>query len=150
VHGKLGLDSEAQDGSLIDDWFRMLHEQRVDMTTAFRSLSSAVRGDADTARGLFSDVASFDAWAERWTAEWSRQSGEPEAIAESMDQVNPIYIPRNHLVEEALSAATAGDLTLVDELVEVVRDPFTERPGLDRYAQPAPTDFGPHQTFCGT
>jgi uncharacterized protein YdiU (UPF0061 family) len=68
-----------------------------------------------------------------------------------MDQTNPMYIPRNHLVEEALAAATAGDLEPFHRLVEVVRRPFDERPGLERYAAPAPSDFGAtYRTFCGT
>jgi uncharacterized protein YdiU (UPF0061 family) len=66
------------------------------------------------------------------------------------DGVNPVYIPRNHLVEEALTAATAGDMEPFERLVEVVSRPFEERPGLERYALPAPTDFGPYVTFCGT
>ena len=54
------------------------------------------------------------------------------------------------LVEEALAAATEGDLTLFDRLVEVVSQPFDARPGLARYAEPAPESFGHYQTFCGT
>lgn len=150
VHRKLGLGDDVTDASLVDDWFRMLHEQRVDMTSAFRSLSAAVRGDVDVAGALFADRATFDSWVVRWRDEWSRRALEPEAIAAAMDEVNPIYIPRNHVVEAALAAATAGDFTLVDDLVEVVRNPFDKRPGLERFATPAPSDFGPHQTFCGT
>ena len=67
-----------------------------------------------------------------------------------MDRVNPVYIPRNHLVEEALDAATAGDLDPVERLLDAVTRPFEERPGLERYAAPAPESFGPYRTFCGT
>jgi uncharacterized protein YdiU (UPF0061 family) len=67
-----------------------------------------------------------------------------------MDRTNPLYIPRNHLVEEALDAATAGDLEPVRRLTDVVRRPFDERPGLERYATPAPEDFGRYVTYCGT
>ena len=68
-----------------------------------------------------------------------------------MDRVNPVYIPRNHLVEEALAAATGGDLAPLDRLLEAVTAPFDERPGLERYAEPAPQDFGAtYRTFCGT
>ena len=147
---KLGLGDDVADESLVDDWFRMLHQQSVDLTSAFRSLSAAVRGAIDVARALFRDTAAFDGWMQRWRSEWSRQSLEPEAIARGMDAVNPIHIPRNHLVEAALAAATGGDLAPFDQLVEVVRDPYVERPGAERFAQPAPRDFGPHQTFCGT
>jgi uncharacterized protein YdiU (UPF0061 family) len=67
-----------------------------------------------------------------------------------MDRVNPIYLPRNHLVEEALDAATRGDQAAFERLVDAVSAPFTERPGLERYAGPAPEDFGRYRTFCGT
>jgi uncharacterized protein YdiU (UPF0061 family) len=61
--------------------------------------------------------------------------------------VNPAYIPRNHLVDEALAAAEAGDLAPFERLLDVVRDPFTERPGLERYTEPG---TGPFVTYCGT
>ncbi len=64
--------------------------------------------------------------------------------------MNPAYVPRNHLVEEALSAATTGDLAPLQRLLDAVTDPFTERVGLERYAEPAPVDFGAYRTFCGT
>ena len=67
-----------------------------------------------------------------------------------MDRVNPVYVPRNHIVEVALDAATAGDMGPFLELLDVVRAPFDERVGADAYALPAPDDFGPHRTFCGT
>ena len=71
-------------------------------------------------------------------------------VAAAMDRVNPIYIPRNHLVEEALAAATAGDLEPFDRLLDVLASPFDERPGLEAYAAPAPASFGRYRTFCGT
>jgi uncharacterized protein YdiU (UPF0061 family) len=65
--------------------------------------------------------------------------------------VNPVYVPRNHLVDEALIAATGGDLGPVERLSEVLARPFEERPGLERYAEPAPAAFcDGFQTFCGT
>jgi uncharacterized protein YdiU (UPF0061 family) len=67
-----------------------------------------------------------------------------------MNRVNPAYIPRNHQVEEALAAATDGDMEPVRTLVEVVSRPFDDRPGLDVFAVAAPSSFGPYRTFCGT
>jgi uncharacterized protein YdiU (UPF0061 family) len=64
--------------------------------------------------------------------------------------VNPIYVPRNHLVEAALDAATTGSMEAFCALVDVIRHPFDERPGLEEYALPAPPDRGPYRTFCGT
>ena len=90
----------------------------------------------------------------RWAARWREQLGHEGAdlgeVAAAMDRVNPVYVPRNHQVEEALAAATAGDLAPFERLVDVVTRPFDERPGLEAYAAPAPPSCGPYQTFCGT
>ena len=94
---------------------------------------------AGTARDLVLDRDAMDAWTARWTALG------PDRAA--MDRVNPAYIPRNHRVEEALAAATAGDLDPFLRLLDVVRRPFDERPGLESYAQPG---TGPIVTYCGT
>ena len=69
-----------------------------------------------------------------------------------MNRVNPLYIPRNHRVEEALAAASdRGDLELFERLLDVVANPFEERPGLEIYAQPAtPEATASYRTFCGT
>jgi serine/tyrosine/threonine adenylyltransferase len=88
------------------------------------------------------DLAGFDAWSARWLALG------PDA--DLMDRTNPVYVPRNHLVEEALDAAVAEDLAPLHRLLDAVSRPFDERPGLERYAAPAPEDFGPYTTFCGT
>jgi uncharacterized protein YdiU (UPF0061 family) len=147
MHAKLGLDIDAPGGDdVIGDLLTSMAEQRVDYTMCLRSLSSIVRGDAEPARSLFAEPDPFDAWTERWLA----LVGEDRAaIAEAMDRVNPIYIPRNHIVEEVLTAASWGDHDALAELVDVVTHPFEQRPGLERYAQPAP-DAGGYRTFCGT
>jgi uncharacterized protein YdiU (UPF0061 family) len=67
-----------------------------------------------------------------------------------MDRVNPAYIPRNHRVEEALAAATAGDLAPFTRLVDAVSRPYEERPGLEDLAEPPPGSFGAYVTYCGT
>lgn len=145
MHAKLGLstgvDAEGV-APLADEMLGQLQESQVDYTSFFRHLSQAARGDVEPARGLFIDLARFDRWLSRWRA--------LSPDAELMDRVNPIYIPRNHLVEEALTAATAGDLDPLLQLLAAVTDPYDERPGLERYARPAPEDFGGYQTFCGT
>lgn len=141
---KLGLRDVDDDvvTPLITSLFEQLQQSRVDHTSFYRMLGRAARGDREPARGEFVDLAAFDAWLARW------QALAPDADA--MDRVNPVYIPRNHLVEEALAAATAGDLDPLARLLAAVTAPYDERPGLERYAQPAPEDFGAYRTFCGT
>ena len=119
-----------------------LHESRVDYTSFFRALASAARGDIGPVRALFADPQAAEDWVARWRAL------EPDGAA--MDSVNPLYIPRNHLVEEALAAAVDGDLGPVERLLAVVTATYDERPGQQRFAAPAPPDFGAYRTFCGT
>jgi uncharacterized protein YdiU (UPF0061 family) len=142
---KLGLSDTVPDDvatPLIDELLVLLQQSHVDHTTVYCRLGRAARGDTGPVRGLFDDLAAFDAWSTRWRA----VDPDPEMMA----AVNPVYIPRNHLVEEALAAATAGDLGPVERLVDAVTDPYHERPGLERYAEPAPEQFGAYRTFCGT
>jgi serine/tyrosine/threonine adenylyltransferase len=135
---------------LVTDLLALLHGQHVDFTLFFRSLSTAVRGDGDATRGLFAEPTVIDSWLDRWTTLRDGDARSCTGVSDAMDRVNPVYIPRNHLVEEALEAATAGDLAPFERLIDVLADPFSERSGLERYAQPAPPEFGRHQTFCGT
>lgn len=142
---KAGLTDVAPGAAqLLDDLLALMAADHVDWTNCWRAMSVAVRGDREPLRSQFIDLAGIDAWLDRW---------EPLVDADAataMDAVNPIYIPRNHLVEAALSAAVEGDLTVLETLADVLAEPFVEQPGRERFAQPAPADFGRHRTFCGT
>jgi uncharacterized protein YdiU (UPF0061 family) len=140
---KLGLaEAPPDDGALLHDLLRDLHAHGLDWTSFFRDLAGALRGEA---------LPLLETWTPRWRAELQAQGRDALAAAEQMDRVNPLYIPRNERVEEALAAATAGDLEPVRRLVDVVTDPFEARPGLERYAEPASAAFsGNYRTFCGT
>ncbi|MET0704718.1 MAG: protein adenylyltransferase SelO [Mycobacterium sp.] len=145
MRAKLGLTDGVDPAlatALTEELLDQLQQSRVDYPSFFRQLAKAARGDIEPARGLFLDIAGFDAWAQRWLA--------LSPDADAMDRVNPVYIPRNHLVEEALAAATAGDLTPLRALLAVLAAPYQERPGLDRYAAGPPEDFTDYRTFCGT
>ena len=149
MRSKLGIvadgahNDDAGDQALAEEFLDILGEQAVDFTGAFRELSTALRRNSAPALTP-SDDERTAAWYQRW-----RSRVAPDA-ADRMDAVNPLYIARNHLVEEALDAATAGDLQPFNTLVELLRSPFAHA-GVDaRYEQQAPANFGPYQTFCGT
>jgi protein adenylyltransferase len=149
MRAKLGLSADIEPRAvtpLVDELLLHLQESRVDYTSFFRHLGRVARGpdksEAELVRRPFVDLAAFDDWLSRW------QALGPDA--ELMDRANPIYIPRNHLVEEALAAATAGDLDPLGRLLDAVTAPYDQRPGLERYANPAPEGFGAYKTFCGT
>lgn len=141
---KLGLDrmpATRPDDDLTADLLELMRTQHVDFTMFFRALA------AGTARLLFAEPEPFDAWLARREV---LLPADRAAVAAAMDRVNPAYIPRNHRVEEALEAATAGDTGPFHRLVDVVSRPFEERPGLEDFAGPAPAGCAPHVTYCGT
>ncbi len=139
---KLGLPEANR--SLVSDLLVLMGEQSVDFTLFFRALA------AGTARGLFAEPSGFDAWAARRDALLPATDAGRAAVAAEMDCVNPVYIPRNHRVEEALDSATAGDLGPFTRLLGAVRSPFEERPGLEDLTGPAPAGGPAHVTYCGT
>ena len=152
MRAKLGIAGPRDDDrALIGDLLELLRTRSVDFTSFFRSLSSCVLGDMGPARSLFAEPDALDAWGGRWRARLAAEGADLPAVAEAMNRVNPAYIPRNQKVEEALAAATAGDMEPFQTLLDVVRRPFDERPGLEEFAVPAPASFtGAYCTFCGT
>lgn len=156
VRQKLGLATKRpEDVALGDDLLQRMEENRADHTLTFRLLCDAA-ADGKGPRSLFADPAAFDAWEVRWRERLQHEAGSGkaesgEARAAQMRRVSPLYIPRNHLVEFALQAATERqDFAPFEELVTVLARPFDEQPGRERYATPARPEEFVHQTFCGT
>lgn len=152
MRAKIGLSTEdPQDMDLINDLLWVMEDGNADFTLVFRRLSQALRNDKDSLYGLFNQSGAFEVWERRWLKRLKLEGKEMEACASEMDKINPIYIPRNHKVEEALSAAVyRGDMSLFTKLLEVVSRPFDEKTENEAYAEPAPISDIPYQTFCGT
>ncbi len=140
MRGKLGLEgAEEGDAALIDDLLAAL--PGADWTLTFHRLAEAAEGDTGRLLPLVPDRAAFAAWLPRWQARLT------PGAAGRMRAANPAVIPRNHRVEEALAAATAGDMAPFTALLAAIRRPFVEA---EAFLLPAPTGFGPYVTFCGT
>ncbi len=160
LHGmrqKLGLTREAADDfALATDFLATMQGQGVDYTQAFRRLSDAAAhiGPAADAglRQLYADDAALNAWLPRWRARLQGDSRDPAQRAQAMRAVNPVYIPRNHKVEEALDAAVErGDYAPFEKLLAVLKRPFDDQQDLAAYAEPAPErESAGYRTFCGT
>ena len=152
MRAKLGW-SQAHPGDeqLVEQLLTMLHEQRLDHTRFFRGLADLLAG-----REVRSDALPLDhtlpmSWVAAWRRRVDAEGTDRSETAAAMDAVNPVYIPRNHIVEHALGRASDElDLGPLGRLLDAIADPFTERPGLDEITRPAPDDAGPYRTFCGT
>ncbi len=137
---KIGLSTISNDDkSLIDEILSIMNEQKMDFTQTFTKLTKGVAGDRVAAE------PSLLSWMSKWQA---RLKEENNALS-VMQKANPVYIPRNNLVEAAISSAVEDqDLSKVVELLEIIAAPFTERQGFETYALPT-HDYG-YKTFCGT
>jgi uncharacterized protein YdiU (UPF0061 family) len=144
---KIGLATEREgDDALTADFLALLAADRVDFTLAFRGLS-----EATAARALFADGAAFDAWAGRWRARLETEQGGPDGACAVIRAANPAFIPRNHLVEAALAAATdRSDYTPFEALLGVLSRPYQDDVAMAAYARGPREDERVLQTFCGT
>jgi uncharacterized protein YdiU (UPF0061 family) len=150
---KLGLlRAQSDDASLAKDLLACMAAIGADFTLTFRRLCDAAAvtvGDA-TEHGAALDAA-FDDWLARWRQRLAAEGGEPGARLRVMQAANPAFIPRNHLVEEAIATAvSAGDFSAFERLLTVVGTPYADQPQRMRYADPPRPEQVVHQTFCGT
>lgn len=151
MRSKIGLTTEdILDEELINDLLKIMEAGQADFTLVFRRLSKTLQGDSDAVRNLFKEPDAFNAWVVRWQKRLEQEDILAETTAQAMDRVNPIYIPRNHKVEESLAAAVNQDMRPFTKLLEVVIQPFDEVAGNEAYTEPAPTTNRRYQTFCGT
>ncbi|GHC21357.1 UPF0061 protein [Kushneria pakistanensis] len=153
MRDKLGL-SQPEDGDqvLIEALQEAMRVGRADFTLTFRQLGECARGeDGDAALlALFEQDAGIREWLPRWRERLAREQASGDEIARRMHAVNPLYIPRNHQVEQALSAAAEGDFAPFETLREILAHPFDEQPGREAWTLPAAPDEAVFRTFCGT
>ena len=150
---KLGVvDAEGADPALPTAFTEVLQIQGLDYTSTLRALSRVARGEPSSSCASITDIDAFNTWSEGWLSLLDGQPGGRAGAAERMDAANPVYIPRNHQVEAALSAAVdSEDLAPFNRLLDALSRPFEEREGFEAYAEPAPGVFAEtYRTFCGT
>lgn len=155
LRAKVGLSSaEESDGALITQLLGLMRASHADFTRTFRLLADASSGEADASgalQSMFTDAAALQSWLTSWRARLAREGIDANEARARMRSVNPVYIPRNHLVEEAIRAGVDnGDFAPFEALVEVGSKPFNEQSGRDRYAMPPEPHEIVHETFCGT
>ncbi len=151
---KLGLRGQRPDDlALAQELLDQMATNGLDFTGTFRALSEAAASPEHEAvlRSWFADPEAFEDWIVKWRRRLDEEVGDADNIRAFMFKTNPIFIPRNHLVEEAISAAeNDDDFSPFETLLSVLAKPFEDQPSHSRYARPPTPDQIVHQTFCGT
>ena len=151
---KLGFrETRPDDLALGQELLACMAKGEADFTLTFRRLSDAVPGPEGEVglRTLFAEPDTLDAWLDKWRARLAEETTTPDERRAAMRAINPAFIARNHLVEEAISAAMGtGDFAPFEELVAVLATPFEDQPRHARLAEPPRPDQIVEPTFCGT
>ena len=145
MRDKLGLFGEDKnDRQLIDDLLNWMEKHKIDYTNTFCHLME-IKIDENT----YKDEA-FITWFDEWKKRSKLNNSSKEKQIELMKKNNPIVVPRNHKVEEALTEANNGSLEGMNKLNDILKNPYSNQEDIAEYQVPAPTTNEKYQTFCGT
>jgi len=148
---KLGLAAwSPEDEPLLDDLLKLMDANQADFTLTWRRLADAVSGRRGAFEDLFIDRPAAAAWLDRLLARHAQDGRPASAVAEAMNGVNPLYVLRNHLAEEAIRAAKSGDASEIDTLLKLLRNPYVDQPGHERYAGLPPDWAGSIEVSCSS
>ena len=149
---KLGLmDHDEADAEFIESTLSTLAEQEVDFTLFFRHLTRVADGEDDgSLLRLFKNLDRARGWLAAWRERLQKDAPGNKTRAAIMRGVNPIFIPRNHRVEEAIQHGLAGDFAQFHRLVAVLANPYEEQVEHTEYENAPLAEEKVHETFCGT
>ena len=144
---KLGLKGEeSKDENLIAELLSWMHQNKADYTNTFCHLM-----DDLIQKNKFFENKEFNYWKQQWKNRSKLYGNSPEKSLQIMHEANPLVVPRNHLVEEALNAATENnDLTKVKELLKILKDPYKNKSNIDHYQSTPIPGKERYKTYCGT
>ena len=145
MRNKLGLFGiDNKDKFLILDLLTWMHQKKVDYTNTFCHLMNfKIDNNKDY------EDNDFQIWKKRWKERLSKNNNTPEKFMKLMRNVNPLVIPRNHKIEEALSKANDGNYDVMNELIKILCKPYTDQKGMSNYQLPSYSNDD-YKTFCGT
>ena len=144
MRDKLGLYGKSKnDKKLIDDLLTWMEKNKADYTNTFCYLMNIKIGN----NSLYNDK-DFINWSNEWQSRMSINDNSKEKSLELMKETNPVIIPRNHKVEEALKAANEDNLEVMNRLLSKFNNPYDEQKNIEDYQLPSLNDN--YQTFCGT
>jgi len=142
---KLGIYGESEkDKTLILDLLTWMHQKKVDYTNTFCHLMNF----ENEKKKEYEDI-DFKAWKKRWKERLLMNKNAPDKYIELMKSVNPLIIPRNHKVEQALAEASKNNLNPLNKLLNILKEPYSVQTNISEYQIPSNSNEK-YQTFCGT
>jgi uncharacterized protein YdiU (UPF0061 family) len=146
MRDKLGLfGDDINDQTLIMDLLTWMHKNKVDYTNTFCFLMNE--------KFSFNEKYNnkdFIIWKKKWHDRLKLNNNTEEKYLKLMHTTNPLVIPRNHMVEEALAAANNGDIEPVHNILKVLEKPYTDQENISIFQNPNPQGNENYKTFCGT
>jgi len=147
------LSNKPKDKSIIDELLDLMQRFGVDYTLVMRGLCSAVKTSSDITElsDKFSNAIEFEDWVRRWRDRLQLGSIDPNEIIRSMKSINPVFIPRNHLIENVIQSAVGdNDFKLFQDLLLALSNPFEDNKDFMSFKLPPKSNEIVHQTYCGT
>ena len=144
MRDKLGLFGEDKnDKKLIQDLFNWMEKNKADYTNTFCNLMD-INSDEIYKNNDFIN------WKNEWKKRSELNNSNKEKQIKLMSENNPVVIPRNHKVEEALAEAEKGSLDKIKKFLQILKDPYSKNNNIKEYQMAAPISTQKYQTFCGT
>jgi uncharacterized protein YdiU (UPF0061 family) len=151
---KLGFENTSpRVSALLEALLEQMQQSRVDYTLSFRALSEVKSVDDQTLtplRNQFVDRERFDHWLTEYRACLRADAPNDAARGQTMNRINPKYILRNYLAQNAIEKAARGDYSEVDRLLTLLQTPFDDHPAMHYYAAPAPEETDEVQVSCSS
>ena len=149
---KIGITViKSNDLKLLNNLLDIMNDNDTDFTLTFRYLSELITGDENLFYNLFKSKEKINKWVKTWKDRIKEDSKLDEFFSLKLNKNNPLYIPRNHIVEDVLSKALfEKNFQPFHEFYDILVNPYNEKPNSEKYTLPAPITNQPYKTFCGT
>ena len=148
---KIGLDGESKiNQDILKKLLKIMMNNESDFTIAFRSISNLLRNDPKNFLNEFKKDKEITIWLESWKKAIHNENEDVNQLAVELDKINPIYIPRNHQVQQIIEMAYEGDFSKFWEVLEIIKRPFDENEKYSEYEKRPLEDQKVRKTFCGT
>jgi len=148
---KIGLDGESKiNQDILKKLLKIMMNNESDFTIAFRSISNLLRNDPKNFLNEFKKDKEITIWLESWKKAIHNENEDVNQLAVELDKLNPIYIPRNHQVQQTIEMAYEGDFSKFWEMLEIIKRPFDENEKYSEYEKRPLEDQKVRKTFCGT